>query len=71
MTDRDPTPIHATWAGETVYRCRMCDYDTTEEQKFVYHVANVHPPLEIIDGGKADDPDEPTPKRPAKGRGKA
>jgi hypothetical protein len=56
VTDRDPTPLNAVWAGQTVYRCRLCDYDTLEETKFVYHFATVHPPLEILDGGEAEAP---------------
>lgn len=58
MTDRDPTPLNATWRGAPLYRCRLCSFDTMEEQKFIDHFASMHPPLEIIDGGLSDAPAE-------------
>lgn len=60
MTDRDPTPLNAEWAGEPLYKCRLCPFDTLEEQKFIEHFARTHPPLEIIDGDLAPEP-EPEP----------
>lgn len=54
MTKPDKrSPIQGKWAGFTNYQCRMCPYATTERTKFVAHIATVHPPLEIIEGGKA------------------
>jgi hypothetical protein len=52
----EPTPIRGVWAGRDVYRCRLCPFDTLEEAKFIHHFATMHPPLEIIDGGKANEP---------------
>lgn len=59
MTDRDPTPLNAIWRGHTQYQCRLCAFNTLEEQQFVDHFANMHPPLEIIDGGRSDEAPEP------------
>lgn len=57
MSDkRDPTPINATWRGEKLYRCRLCAFDSTDKRRFEEHFARMHPPLEVIEGGKADTP---------------
>jgi hypothetical protein len=52
--ERDPTPIVGEWARQKQYRCRLCDFDTLEEAKFVDHFRKAHPPLRIIEGGAAD-----------------
>lgn len=62
MTDRDPTPITGDWRGETLYKCRLCQFDTLEEPKFIAHFASTHPPLEILDGGLIDPAPEPEPE---------
>lgn len=61
MTD-DKTPKLLKWRGAKVYRCRLCDFDTTSKEKFEDHFAKAHPVLRVIDGGKKDAPDEPAKK---------
>lgn len=56
MTERDPTPITGTWRGHTRFQCRLCAFDTLEEGKFVDHFAQMHPPLEVLDGGLVEEP---------------
>lgn len=36
------------------YTCRMCGFSTLRKDKFEQHIIRRHPPLEVIDGGKAD-----------------
>ncbi len=53
MTDkRDPTPIMHKWEKRKLYQCRLCDFNTLEEEKFIDHFGRMHPPLQIIDGGR-------------------
>lgn len=60
MTD-ESTPKLLKWRGETIYRCRLCAFDSTDKKKFEDHFRIAHPPLRIIDGGKdaAQEPGEP------------
>lgn len=44
------TPKELTWRGHTVYRCRLCAFDSTEREKFEDHFRKVHAPFQIIDG---------------------
>lgn len=46
------TPQELTWRGVTVYRCRLCAFDTTEREKFEDHFRKVHAPFQIIDGAR-------------------
>ncbi|MCG3176907.1 MAG: hypothetical protein MOGMAGMI_01871 [Candidatus Omnitrophica bacterium] len=45
-----------SWRGMVQYRCRLCPFDTLDRQRFIEHFANVHPPLEVIDGFAPADP---------------
>lgn len=49
--------IIGSWRGVQQYRCRLCEYDTLERQKFEDHFRLVHPPLEVIDGYKEPEPE--------------
>jgi hypothetical protein len=53
--------ILGSWRGVEQYRCRLCQFDTLEKQQFIDHFANMHAPLEVIDGGKKNEP-EPSAK---------
>ena len=44
--------ILGSWRGVEQYRCRLCQFDTLEKEKFIDHFANMHPPLEVIEGFK-------------------
>lgn len=57
MTDeRDPTPITGKWGKQKQYKCRLCAFDSLDRAAFIEHFRRAHPPLRIIDGGKAGDP---------------
>lgn len=62
MTDtRDPTPITSEWRGWPRYQCRLCPFDTLDEQQFVAHFAGAHPPLQVIEGVNAPFTPDPVP----------
>lgn len=54
MTKQDPTPITAKWRDHKQYKCRLCSFDTLDKKKFEKHFAEMHPPLQVISGGRED-----------------
>ena len=57
----DDTPVIGKWGKHKQYRCRLCSVDSLDKAKFEDHFAKAHPPLRIIDGGKAE-PEKPETK---------
>lgn len=47
------------WHGAKVFQCRLCAFNSTDQKRFEDHYRRVHPPVRIIDGGKAQEPDKP------------
>ena len=74
MTDkRDPTPIVGKWRKQKHYRCRLCSFDTLSKKVFEDHFAKTHPPLQVMAGGKQQEPEVPAivePVEPEKQEGK-
>lgn len=48
-------PRMSAWRGHDNYECRLCAFATLDEDGFVEHMKLAHPPLEIMDGGLADE----------------
>lgn len=55
-TEPETDYVLTAWRGMKRYQCRLCQFDTLEEHKFVDHFARAHPPLEVIDGFVEADP---------------
>ncbi len=56
MTDKGKV---LKWRGHDLYRCRICGFDSFDKKTFEKHFAKEHPPVQVIDGGKTEEPDVP------------
>ena len=49
MTTDNRTPIELKWGVRTtLYRCRLCSFDTPDKAVFEDHFRKVHAPFEVI-----------------------
>lgn len=51
---KDDAPKLMKWRGKSMFRCRLCSFDSLDKQKFEDHFAKVHAPFRVIEGGKVE-----------------